>query len=109
MVNAELLRAGLAQLLTIPPNVKYVELFTRLQREAREAGSGLWGEKPAAGTGVRIERVDLVAEEVVIVNDGSWAVDLSGWVISAPRAGTVLAPGGRLIIGRVPRLRRGSV
>lgn len=44
-VNAELMRHGYAQLLTIPPNVKHVELFTRLQKEAREAGRGLWGNK----------------------------------------------------------------
>lgn len=44
-VNAELLRQGYAQLLTIPPNVKYVDLFTRSQREAREAQRGLWGRR----------------------------------------------------------------
>lgn len=44
-VNAELLRQGYAQLLTIPPNVKYVDLFVKLQREAREAGRGLWGKQ----------------------------------------------------------------
>lgn len=44
-VNAQLLQQGYAQLLTIPPNVKYVELFVGLQREAREAERGLWGRK----------------------------------------------------------------
>jgi len=42
MVNAELVRLGYAQVMTIPPNVKHQELFTKLQREAREAGRGLW-------------------------------------------------------------------
>ena len=42
MVNAELLRLGYAQVMTIPPNVKYASLFLKLQREAREAGRGLW-------------------------------------------------------------------
>ena len=42
-VNAELLRQGYAQLMTIPPNVRYVDLFVRLQGEAREAKRGLWG------------------------------------------------------------------
>ena len=42
LVNAQLLRAGLAQLLTIPPNVKYVERFVAAQREARNEGIGLW-------------------------------------------------------------------
>jgi micrococcal nuclease len=43
MVNAELVRRGYAQVMTIPPNVKHAELFVRLQREAREARRGLWG------------------------------------------------------------------
>ena len=42
MFNAELLREGYAQVMTVPPNVKYVEVFLKLQREAREAGEGLW-------------------------------------------------------------------
>jgi len=42
MVNAELVRRGYAQVMTIPPNVKYQELFLKLQREAREVGRGLW-------------------------------------------------------------------
>lgn len=41
-VNAELLRQGYAHQLTIPPNVKYVDAFKRLAREAREAKRGLW-------------------------------------------------------------------
>jgi micrococcal nuclease len=42
MVNAELVRLGYAQVMTIPPNVRYQEMFLKLQREAREAGRGLW-------------------------------------------------------------------
>jgi micrococcal nuclease len=43
MVNAELLRRGYAQTLTIPPNDARSGLFARLEREAREAELGLWG------------------------------------------------------------------
>jgi len=43
-VNAWLVRNGYAQVMTVPPNVRYQELFLRLQREAREAGRGLWGQ-----------------------------------------------------------------
>jgi len=42
MVNAELVRRGYAQVMTVPPNVRHQALFLRLQREAREAGRGLW-------------------------------------------------------------------
>ena len=42
MVNAELVRQGYAQVMTVPPNVRHQELFVKLQREAREAGRGLW-------------------------------------------------------------------
>ena len=42
MVNAELVCAGFAQLLTIPPNVRYVERFRACAEEARRAHRGLW-------------------------------------------------------------------
>jgi micrococcal nuclease len=41
-VNAALVRDGYARTLTIPPNVRYADRFTKLQREAREARRGLW-------------------------------------------------------------------
>jgi len=48
MVNSLLLEAGLAQLMTIPPNVAHVEEFRRLQTEARAAGRGMWGNQGTA-------------------------------------------------------------
>ena len=44
MVNAELVRRGFAQVMTVPPNVRHQSLFLKLQREAREGGRGLWAE-----------------------------------------------------------------
>jgi micrococcal nuclease len=44
MANAEMVRQGFAQVMTISPNVKYRGLLFMLQREARAAGRGLWGE-----------------------------------------------------------------
>jgi micrococcal nuclease len=41
-VNADLVKNGYAMIMTVPPNVKYAELFLELQREARENGRGLW-------------------------------------------------------------------
>ncbi|HBT46706.1 MAG TPA: nuclease [Peptococcaceae bacterium] len=45
MFNAELLLHGYAQVMTVPPNVKYSSLFVELEREARNEGRGLWGLK----------------------------------------------------------------
>ena len=43
LVNLELLRAGLARVVTFPPDVKYHDsLFRPAEREAREAGLGIW-------------------------------------------------------------------
>lgn len=42
MVNEELVRRGYAQVMTVPPNVRYQDLFRRREREARESGRGLW-------------------------------------------------------------------
>jgi micrococcal nuclease len=42
MINAELVRLGYAQVMTVPPNVRYQDLFVKLQRQARDAHRGLW-------------------------------------------------------------------
>jgi micrococcal nuclease len=46
LVNGELVRLGFAQVYTYPPDVKYNELFLSLERSAREADLGLWGQPP---------------------------------------------------------------
>jgi len=40
--NLEIVRAGWARTMTIAPNVKFAELFSQAQREAREQGRGSW-------------------------------------------------------------------
>jgi endonuclease YncB( thermonuclease family) len=47
-VNAELLRRGLARVLTYPPDVKNEALFARLEAEARADGLGLWSLRAQA-------------------------------------------------------------
>jgi micrococcal nuclease len=49
MVNAELVRLGYAQVMTVPPNVRHQALFLKLQREARDARRGLWRQAAARG------------------------------------------------------------
>lgn len=43
MINAELVRLGMAQVMTVPPNVRHQALLLRLERAARAARRGLWG------------------------------------------------------------------
>jgi micrococcal nuclease len=43
-VNAEIIKEGYGQVMTIPPNVKYSEYFYNLQREARNKRIGLWAD-----------------------------------------------------------------
>jgi micrococcal nuclease len=42
MANEEIVLAGWAMTLTIPPNVKYAERFAAAQRAARAARAGIW-------------------------------------------------------------------
>lgn len=44
-LNAKLVEEGYAVIMTVPPNVKYVDLFIKLQKEARENRKGLWGKE----------------------------------------------------------------
>jgi len=49
LVSLELLRLGLAEVTTFPPDIKYADaLFLPAQHAAREAGLGMWGTPPAA-------------------------------------------------------------
>lgn len=42
MLNGRMIVDGFAQLMTVPPNVRYAGAFSRFQEEARTAGRGLW-------------------------------------------------------------------
>ena len=42
MLNEEIVKAGYANVMTYPPNVKYQERFLKAYREARENKKGLW-------------------------------------------------------------------
>ena len=45
MYNKLLLEEGFAKVATYPPNVKYVEDFTKIQKEARENKKGMWQDE----------------------------------------------------------------
>lgn len=42
MFNSQLVRSGLAQVATFPPNTKYVRTFETLQQQARAENRGIW-------------------------------------------------------------------
>ncbi len=44
MLNEEIVKAGYANVMTIPPTVKYKDRFLKAYQEAREKKRGLWNE-----------------------------------------------------------------
>ncbi len=44
MLNEEIVKAGYANIMTIPPNVKYQDRFFRAYKQARKKERGLWEE-----------------------------------------------------------------
>ena len=44
-VNAKIVEEGYASLMTVPPNVKYADLFLKLYQGARASKKGLWQEE----------------------------------------------------------------
>jgi len=44
MANEVLLRWGYAKLMTVPPNVKYVDRFKEEQKKAKDDEAGMWGD-----------------------------------------------------------------
>jgi len=52
-INATIIKAGYAQPMTIPPNVKHSDLFQELYKEAREQKRGLWKDEKIKSTECR--------------------------------------------------------
>jgi endonuclease YncB( thermonuclease family) len=125
MVQCLLLAAGLAQVSTYPPNVRYVDLFVLIQQASRAAGIGMWSEDPyedrpeAPEDAAVTMTVNLYTEEVVITNVTDEILDLSGWRILSivgeqefvfPE-GTVLEPGESISVtsGKMAREDKGDL
>ncbi len=101
MVNAILVREGYALVATFPPDVMFADLFVQLEREAREAGRGLWGPvcqaTPAPTStpsgAVRIngpcsqfdapgnDHYNLNEEWVCFTNHSDEAIDMTNWMV----------------------------
>jgi len=93
-LNATVIKAGYATPMTIPPNVKYADLFKKLYEEAREQKRGLWkkskdssqltkdevkriAEEYAVKEGVKLERW-VEPKITYIEQDGEWSVNYHG-------------------------------
>jgi micrococcal nuclease len=114
-VNLELLRRGYANAFTVPPNVKYEELFREAEQEAREAERGLWATQE---TGVKIVHIQADApgndsenpngEWVEIVNEGSATVNLEGYSLKDAANHIYTFPAFTLRPGATVRLHSGQ-
>lgn len=51
LVNLELVATGFAQVVTYPPDVRYVDLYLAAQAIARQGSIGLWGAEPTESAG----------------------------------------------------------
>ena len=105
LLNAELLRTGLAAVYRADDLMYFFAQFEDLERDARQEGIGLW-EGRTAGVVIVIIRNAGRAEHVELRNDGAAPVDISGWriadddgdMVSIPDE-TMLAPASMLAVG----------
>lgn len=44
LVNLEMVKDGYATLFTFPPNIRYADSLRKAQRNAKERGTGIWGQ-----------------------------------------------------------------
>jgi len=76
MVNAELVRRGSAEVMTVQPNVRHRDLFVTLEQEARDNRRGLWADPSEPTTPTNVEPAPRpVAEALHGVNpsENGWA------------------------------------
>lgn len=105
LLNAELLRSGLAAVYRADDLMYFFAQFEDLERDARQEGIGLW-EGRTAGVVIVIIRNAGRAEHVELRNDGAEPVDISRWriadddgdMVSIP-GDTVLAPASTVAVG----------
>lgn len=121
-VNEAMVSDGFAMVYTVPPSMKYVEVFVAAQQEAREADRGLWAACPpepastTAGTAtdgdvaVTITNIhyDACGNDVECYNDSEYVelanttgsvVDLSGWSVVDLKDHRIVIPSGFSIGG----------
>ncbi len=76
MVNAELIRRGSAEVMTVQPNVRHRDLFVTLEQEARDNRRGLWADPSEPTTPTNVEPAPRPVAEVrrgVGPTENGWA------------------------------------
>ena len=106
LLNAELIETGLAAVYRGDDLLYFLPQFEDLEREARSRELGVWRGKARAGVIIVDVANQSRHEHVLLRNDGSGPVDISGWWICdddddrlAIPAEVVLAPGDALAVG----------
>lgn len=106
LLNAELIETGLAVVYRGDDLMYFLPWFEDLEREARSQELGVWRGKARAGVIIVDVANQSRHEHVLLRNDGSDPVDISGWWICdddddrlAIPAEVVLAPGDTLAVG----------
>ena len=89
MVNARLVREGLAHVYLIPPNLLHAEALLGLQAEAQAKGLGMWGVVPGP---LKITTLQLEEEYVRVANVSVRPVDLAGYRLSDRAGRTYVFP-----------------
>jgi micrococcal nuclease len=75
MVNAELVRRGSAEVMTVQPNVRHRELFVTLEQEARDNRRGLWADpsEPTTPTTVEPASRQIAETRRGVAPENAWA------------------------------------
>jgi len=89
-INAQLVREGYARAYPYPPNVKYQNVFSHAEEQARQKNLGIWSSRPQERK-IEIaeinpdppgeDRDNLNGEWVIIVNNTDTPVDMAGFTL----------------------------
>ncbi len=114
MANAEILRQGLATLYTVAPNVKYTDIFTAAEAEARQAKRGIWAQTSGCPIEIMSIHPDAAGNDNYNLND-EWiefralvAGSLIGYSVEDEAGHTYFFPDRVFAAGDVFKLRTGT-
>jgi len=73
-LNATIIKSGYATPMTIPPNVKYADLFKELYEEAREQKRGLWKQNQIESKIIDAKKVRLIGLDALLNHDSATGI-----------------------------------